>query len=75
MLDEDQQNQDAARMDQEAKDLLHNLLKIDGSDSMNEFVAAENYPMLFDYIVTWESRLTTPRRRVLGTKEAIRGTD
>ena len=49
------------KLEAEAKDSLEELLKHGDWDRIKEYREAENYPILFDYIVPWECRLMTPR--------------
>lgn len=53
-----------AQLEEEAKQSLSDLLRLDGSNTMKDYVEAEDYPILFDYIVSWELRLITPRKHM-----------
>ncbi len=53
-------NDEALSMEKEAINELNELLKKDSRGKGEEY--ANDYPMLFDYLVHWEFRLVTPRK-------------
>jgi hypothetical protein len=55
----------AAVLEEEAKKGLDRLLREDPSGMASEY--GDNLPMLYDYLVHWEFRLVTPRRRTIST--------
>jgi hypothetical protein len=51
----------AIDMEREAKESLEELLKLDNHGTAEEY--KDNLPMLYDYLVHWECRLVTPRKK------------
>jgi hypothetical protein len=58
----DASSDEADRLEATAKESLMRLLNLDASGAMERYLEEEDWPMLFDYIVTWECRLVTPRK-------------
>ncbi|KAI9888223.1 MAG: hypothetical protein M1814_000954 [Vezdaea aestivalis] len=52
---------EAMELESEAKESLEKLLEMDKSGQAADYHA--DLPLLFDYLVHWECRLTTPRRK------------
>ena len=59
---QDTSSDEANELEMTAKKSLMRLLRLDASGTMNRYLGEEDWPMLFDYIVTWECRLLTPRK-------------
>jgi hypothetical protein len=62
----DPEDPEALQLDRSAKESLQQLLALDGSNAMSKYRSPPNYPILFDYIVPWETRLVTPRKEKVG---------
>lgn len=61
LKERDPHDKNALDLEREAKDGLEQLLAVDGSGKAAEYL--DNLPMLYDYLVHWECRLITPRRK------------
>ena len=56
----DHHSQPAVKLEQEARSILDQLLQHEGLEKAAAY--HDDYDILFDFMVPWESRLITPRR-------------
>ena len=66
----DVQQEEAARLDIEAKAALDDILRFEDLGPIAEYLESKNYPILFDYIVSWECRLVIPQKDSVATRDS-----